>query len=186
MTPLTKVCNKCGIEKSLDQFHKNKNYRLGVTAQCKICRSADIKRWKEANPEKVQAINARYRKTDKCKAMWKRQHAKYRDKRIAYCRKWYAEHPEKNAQYNFKNSLKKFGLTLQDYEALVARQGNVCAICRQPEANGHRLHIDHCHNTGVVRGLLCEKHNLMVGLSNDQPEILLAAAEYLKWNLTAK
>jgi hypothetical protein len=72
------------------------------------------------------------------------------------------------------------------YETLAAAQGNLCAICNSPElttgklGNPRRLAIDHCHESGEVRGLLCMKCNMLLGAANDNPSILDNAAEYLR------
>ena len=70
----------------------------------------------------------------------------------------------------------RYGLTLAEYRALQARQGNVCAICRKP---ARVLCIDHCHVTGRVRGLLCPKCNSVLGFCDDDPRLLCAALAYL-------
>jgi hypothetical protein len=74
-----------------------------------------------------------------------------------------------------------YGLSQADLEALIAAQDNRCAICGG-ERNGHgtRLHIDHCHGSGKVRGLLCSKCNTGVGLFDNEPARLRAAAKYLE------
>ena len=72
---------------------------------------------------------------------------------------------EKDAKYRaWAATLKrKYGITAKEYEALFKRQGGVCAICGRPPKT-RRLHVDHCHRTKVVRGLLCFRCNrLFVG-----------------------
>jgi hypothetical protein len=59
-------------------------------------------------------------------------------------------------------------------------QEGCCSICKQKPKDGNRLHIDHDHTTGEVRGLLCQEHNMMLGLAYDNPKILRAAATYLE------
>lgn len=181
MTPLTKVCGKCGIEKELSEFHKNKNYRLGVTAQCKPCRMAAVRQWRKLNPEKCEAARLRYQATEKCKEMWKRAREKQGpERRKRNLDKWRAENPDRIRFHALNRILKRRGISREEYDALVAKQNNRCAICGEPEARGELLAIDHCHATGKNRGLLCEKHNLMLGLSGDSPVILRKAAEYLE------
>jgi hypothetical protein len=73
-----------------------------------------------------------------------------------------------------------------DYTAVLAEQGGVCAICKKPETNRSngpnpkRLSVDHCHETGKARGLLCNNCNRAIGLLGDAPDLLRAAAEYLE------
>jgi hypothetical protein len=71
---------------------------------------------------------------------------------------------------------RRYGLTLAQYRALQARQGNACAICRKVTGV---LCIDHCHVTGRVRGLLCPKCNSALGFCGDDPRLLRAALAYL-------
>jgi hypothetical protein len=72
-------------------------------------------------------------------------------------------------------------LTLAMFDRLYAAQGGCCAICRCEI--GHRsrtTHIDHCHTTGEVRGLLCQKCNHGIGIFDDDPARLRIAADYLE------
>lgn len=72
----------------------------------------------------------------------------------------------------------RYGLTPEHYEALLSAQGGRCAICGgRPTGN---LHVDHDHNTGKVRGLLCGRCNPALGAFQDSPRILLAAVRYLE------
>ncbi len=59
--------------------------------------------------------------------------------------------------------LQKYGLLLEDYEDLLHRQGGVCALCKSPPARDKSLCIDHCHDSGRVRGLLCNRCNSLLG-----------------------
>ena len=74
-------------------------------------------------------------------------------------------------------TLRKFGLSDSEYEALHAI--GRCEICGAPPPAERRLSIDHDHQTGVVRGLLCNPCNMGIGLLQDSPEVLTAAAAYL-------
>ncbi len=91
-------------------------------------------------------------------------------------------HPEK---FRGKDLQSRYGITLDQYIAILVSQNNVCAICRQPETmtlRGRlkRLAVDHCHTTDRVRGLLCHKCNLAVGQMDDSAVRLRAAAAYLE------
>jgi hypothetical protein len=77
-------------------------------------------------------------------------------------------------------------LIVSEYDRLLAAQGDRCAICGgvQLLLNAHgeprRLAVDHNHETGVIRGLLCNGCNYMIGCAHDDPTILEAGAEYLR------
>ena len=91
---------------------------------------------------------------------------------------------EVNGMRYFRNKLKReFDITVEDYEALMVKQNNVCAICEEPDPQGQRLAVDHNHKTGKVRGLLCGRCNKALGSFKEDPEIIEAAIAYLeKWN----
>jgi len=72
----------------------------------------------------------------------------------------------------------KFGLTIEQYETLLEKQLGVCALCRRPP-KVVRLHVDHDHKTGVIRGLLCHRCNRGLGYIQNTPEVLERAAGYV-------
>lgn len=72
-----------------------------------------------------------------------------------------------------------YGITIEQYDAMCAKQNGVCAICKHPpRGKMQRLSVDHCHKTGTVRGLLCITCNRTVGYL-DNPEWLSQAQTYL-------
>jgi len=75
---------------------------------------------------------------------------------------------------------KEYGLTPQQVDDMMIAQGGKCAICNDVLGSTHHAQIDHCHATGVVRGLLCINCNWMLGKSRDNPVTLRAAADYLE------
>jgi hypothetical protein len=74
----------------------------------------------------------------------------------------------------------KYGISLEDYDAMLARQGGVCAACKNRKRRSERLCVDHCHVTGKVRGLLCRNCNVGLGLFRDDADLVEAAAAYLR------
>lgn len=108
-------------------------------------------------------------------------------KRRRSARQW----REKNREHfrrkeKARGFLRRYGITLDDFNVMLASQDNACAICRtphDPDAPGRRgklgLHVDHDHRTGKVRGLLCNGCNRALGFVQDRPEVLRAAADYL-------
>jgi len=79
-----------------------------------------------------------------------------------------------------------YGISAVDYDRLLAEQGGGCALCGvKPEdlkAGRYRtyLHVDHCHETGRIRGLLCPEDNLLLGRFGDSPERFRRVLEYLE------
>lgn len=75
---------------------------------------------------------------------------------------------------------RKYGITAEEYADMVARQNGVCCICgKPPQGKYTRLSVDHCHKTGRVRGLLCNRCNRAIGLFEDDPRLITVAAAYL-------
>jgi len=74
--------------------------------------------------------------------------------------------------------LKRYGMTPLEYELRLARQNGACAICKKTPKR-RWLCIDHCHETGKVRGLLCTPCNAALGIFGDDPERMQAGADYL-------
>lgn len=79
---------------------------------------------------------------------------------------------------------KKYNISQEDYENLLKIQNNRCAICENlfSDTKGHRPHIDHCHSTNKVRGLLCPNCNIGLGNFYDDINSLSNAIIYLKEN----
>jgi Recombination endonuclease VII len=102
------------------------------------------------------------------------------EKTRAECRAWWAANKDAcNARRRAKR-YKGYGISDEDYQALLARQGGACGICRKKK---RPLCVDHCHVTGKVRGLLCHNCNLGLGHYNDDPVLTRAATAYLEASL---
>ncbi len=78
------------------------------------------------------------------------------------------------------NLKRMFGMAIEEYEQKAQEQGNVCAICKGLCKSGKRLAVDHDHKTGKIRDLLCGNCNGGLGKFQDDPELLIKAAEYLR------
>ena len=76
------------------------------------------------------------------------------------------------------NRKHKYGLSEHDWNEMLLRQDNMCALCREA-FTGQRIMVDHCHKTGCVRGLLCIQCNTMLGMAKDDKLILMKAVNYL-------
>jgi hypothetical protein len=103
----------------------------------------------------------------------------------------YREYSRKNMEHIWAASLmRKYGIDSDRYWEMHEGQGGLCAVCMEPETNKPgrgdtvaRLSVDHCHETGRVRGLLCFRCNTMLGKINDDSEMLRRAADYLDFGL---
>lgn len=93
---------------------------------------------------------------------------------------WQKNNPEAVKRIKRRVKLKeKYGLSEDQYQEMLSKQNNLCAICSKPHTR-RNFNVDHCHSTGKIRGLLCDKCNLGIGLFNDDPNLLDKIKEYLK------
>lgn len=93
-------------------------------------------------------------------------------------KRWKAKNPEQHRLINLASRLKRlYGLPLYEYDRLVVDQGGKCAICAE---NMLKPHLDHCHTTGKIRGLLCGSCNHAVGSFKDSSLKCFLAASYLQ------
>lgn len=154
-----RTCRKCGESKPLGFFTKSKRHKDGYRYECKTCCNEYLKKRRDENPEvaqKIREANA----------------------------KWRVNNPEADKR---KYLLRKFNITLEEYKDLLNRQGGVCAICgekervvRRAKSGQEMLAVDHCHETGKIRGLLCFKCNTGIGALGDSVEGLERALSYLR------
>lgn len=100
-----------------------------------------------------------------------------------YNDKWFEKNRDKKADTNRWWTIEnKYNLTKEQYTALLEEQNYACKICGiHQDDNTHKyLYVDHCHSSGLVRGLLCRTCNSMLGMAKDDPIILENAINYLK------
>lgn len=101
----------------------------------------------------------------------------------AYRREWRVKNPEKERQYERKHRFRRdFGGAIDpaEYDRRLAQQGGTCAICDRQCPSGYSLAVDHDHQTGEIRGLLCGSCNRALGLLGEDVDRLAAAVEYLR------
>ena len=98
----------------------------------------------------------------------------------AYNKKRY-EDPAYVAQHRSNHLKRKYGISSSDYSLMFTQQGGCCAICKSetPKRSSTYFMVDHNHNTGAVRGLLCHPCNSAIGLLGDNISTLQAAINYL-------
>lgn len=199
-TPVVeRICTKCRIVKPLDEFSSAPRGKYGKKASCKECDAARHARLHPPKPRSAklrrEPLSGTAEKTcTKCNQVktvdefsvsrraTQTSNAVYR----SWCKicasaqamEWYRANPERSNANKRRNNLKSlYGLSQSEYDDLVRAQHGVCAIC----GNGRegRLHVDHDHSNGKVRGLLCNRCNRAVGLLGDDPTILRKAISYL-------
>lgn len=148
-------------------------------AACMAQQSERRRRRYAANPEAGREASRRYR------AKWTPEQ---RREKSEYGKRYKRAHPEDVAAYrsgyaaaNRDKVLRaKYGVTSEEWDELMAAQGGACAICGSADHRGNGWHTDHNHDTGKVRGILCHHCNVGIGLFQDDPAGLIAAAEYLR------
>jgi hypothetical protein len=138
-----KHCNGCKQNHPYSFFRKRTASKDGLNNLCKTCHSAKVKKWKDANPEKVKATREKYKKTGQRK-------------------------------YRYLH----YGISHEQYLKMLSNQHGGCAICG---ATDRKLVIDHCHETGVVRGILCHNCNAGIGMLGDNLPTIKAAVWYLEF-----
>ena len=166
----TKVCTQCGIDKPLSEFGKHKCMKDGIRSDCKACGVKAVVEYNKNHPEKKRARDKIYREKHKAKVNGlcrkHRNMPKNKTKQRAYIRNW--------------NLMNTYGITTDDYNDMFIEQAGQCAICgiHQSELK-KKLHVDHNHETGKVRGLLCDGCNIALGRMKDDVRILQNAIKYL-------
>lgn len=155
-------CSRCKQTKPLEQFRRRSNRsengkRLGRWSYCHDC-----ERQRQKTPQgRISQRNSTRR----------------------FLQKLREQNPAELRRRERQSNLRRlYGMELAEYDTMLAAQGGGCAICGETEGGGRwkrRLHVDHDHRTGRIRGLLCHGCNVGVGHFGDRPELFFKAAQYL-------
>lgn len=156
-----KRCTKCGELKPTSEYYAAKGTKDGLRGDCKTCFAVRQRKWYAEN---------RQRAIDNASA-WRKANL---DRARATRRAHYALNKEKVREQHL---LRTFGITLTQYEQLLAAQGGVCAVCLEPPQPGESFHVDHLGD--LIRGVLCVRCNNALGQLREQVEIAERATEYL-------
>ncbi len=134
---MTKTCNQChrALEATLEFFFFHKTGKYGLRAVCIVCYLEKIR--ESRNSDRYRKYQREYKRKYTQTA-----HGQVSTRRLSY--------------------LARYGITIEDYSQLLGSQGGGCAICGTTPTN-KRLAVDHCHNTGKIRGLLCMTCNMQLG-----------------------
>lgn len=94
------------------------------------------------------------------------------------------ETPERKREVRDSNLKRLYGIGVDEYDEMCKKQSGLCAICSKPPSGTNSrnkyLHVDHCHETGSVRKLLCHMCNTGLGAFRDNPDLLQKAIVYLR------
>jgi hypothetical protein len=171
----------------LQILERQRQYRLEnpMTEEKKEYRRQHAKAHYWANREKCLEYHKRrfhIKKVDPEFREKRRQYSKQyaennKEKLKIQRREYYQKTKEQRQAYGrMLHYKKKFGITIAERDALFAANNGLCHICSRVPSEG----IDHDHDTGRIRGALCDPCNLILGYAKDNPEILLLAADYLR------
>ena len=181
-----KVCSSCEQECVISQFNKHKQGRFGLDPTCKNCKqkakdnkfgkTEPLRKCRECGTEAWKSIDL---------DLFVKAGGRNKFGRYNICKRCYSV-DDNTIKHN--NSLKrrcsKFNITVEQYHQMVKEQSNSCAICKKHKddfaGRGNSFHIDHCHDTGKVRGLLCSNCNTGLGHFKDDIIALEKAIEYIK------
>jgi len=148
--PAEKACNKCGVTKPLEQFHRRRSSRDGRNSICADCNTATSLAFNQSHPD------------------YHRRHA----------REWARKNPERKADNHLKWRLGLPYGTYDEMFAAQGGKCGICGDA-SPGARTTRFHVDHDKETGAIRGLLCGRCNTGIGQMRHSQPILLAAIDYL-------
>ncbi len=122
------------------------------------------KKWNKNNPDKVKEMSKKWKETNP-------------EKKKEINNKWAKANPDKVRNTRLKT---KYNITIEDYNQMFDNQKGCCAICNTHQSELKKiLYVDHNHDTGEVRGLLCHICNSILGYAKDNTEILNNAIKYL-------
>jgi hypothetical protein len=154
----TKRCPRCGEVRSFEAFGFSPHRRGGgIRSICRTCHN-------RLQRERYAAAGEEGRKLA----------------REAH-RKWVAKNRSRRREYERRRGWRRhFGLSIEQFEQLVRKQGGGCAICAGKPPSGSVLCVDHDHATGEIRGLLCGPCNIGLARFKDDPVLLKRAVSYLR------
>lgn len=144
---------------------------------------AQMKTYRESNKEKVATAKAKcyYESKEEYSQKRKEYYASNKEKICANVKKYREANSESIKERNRK---KKYGIEEGTFDKMILEQDNKCLVCGNELGKGKAIAIDHCHTSGDVMGILCSRCNLMLGMVEDNVEILNSAIEYLRRRLT--
>jgi hypothetical protein len=181
-------CTTCRQWKEYSEYHKNKNHEPQIKHNCKMCIAEKQYKKTQAKYKKIEKIYGKI--TPKSYGILTETH-----KRCPKCLEWKTHDQFQKNKTKLMNLAihcasctsvcdlqKRYGIGLEEFTDLLAKQGGGCAICGAARGSKKvaRLFVDHDHKTGKVRGLLCSHCNSMLGHSRDKVSNLRRGIQYLE------
>jgi Recombination endonuclease VII len=169
--------------------HKDEKAARAYRAEYRRKHRAEYNAWKAQwrleHPEQVAEAQRRHREKhrDDLAAMERDRAADPARKAYlkAYHQEWTKKRDLADPFFRRRKMLRdRYGLTLEEFDRMVAEQRGRCAICKTSEPNERNWNVDHCHASKQVRGLLCRDCNLGLGHFKDNSKSLARAIDYLK------
>lgn len=209
-TDNTITCSKCRLDKPRDLFYRDRRSRLGRRSTCKSCdrladadesikaKSSERKNLKLTCPDGMLPCFACMKHKD---FLCFHVNTSKKSGRASMCSECYCQYIKRqsivvarkknrktsgawsySSEYSWIKKLKCFfGITKEEYYQILEKQGGVCAICRKHhDTKIKHLDVDHCHETGLVRGILCRACNNGIGLFRDRSDLADSAVKYLR------
>ena len=155
-----KTCRHCKTEKPITDFGFDKRKPDGRKYNCRRCHNALNKAHRQANPENHRKVNLAYARSDRGKALQRANSLR---------RKFWPHLTNEQA--------------VAEYEKKLIEQGHMCALCgRHQSSMRTNFHVDHCHETGTVRGLLCDVCNRVEVQNKTLDRVLKLVAYFNKYH----
>src|SRR5215472_1574 len=150
MNKIDKRCTKCGKVKLLIEFGRSGETEDGFFSWCKVC----VRRWQRNTGNRAQAGG-----------MLQQLQRERHEKALQARRRM--------------RILQTYGISQEQHDQMLEEQHYLCALCGAELTDDVVPSIDHSHDTDTIRGIVCRKCNLMLGLAEDDPKILFMGAKYL-------
>lgn len=197
-----KTCTRCGEAKPLDDFRtRTRRGRTEPLPMCRTCEREYRREWLAANPDKRREYKRRHREghrdeVNAYKREYRATHPEHAEHDRAKSLAWSRANRDKIREYNRRPDRRDarlrraHGISLAQFHEMWERQGGRCPIClrelprefltrEELHASPVKPHVDHCHTTEVVRGILCSTCNQAIGHLREEPGNFARAVEYL-------
>jgi hypothetical protein len=177
-----KLCVKCGKNKPATSKHFYIKPDGKPFSYCRECKTSNYQKWTGENKhyhakwaKDKRASDPVFREKNNKKS--REYHQAHKNEISVRSRAYRKANPDKARDWEFR---KNYGIGIEDYNNIYKQQNGLCACCERVPKPGQRLHVDHSHANGEIRGLLCTKCNPGIGFFEENIELLQKAIAYLE------